>query len=706
MNQIDYSAPPERKTPKQRLAAVWHVLSDTDRLPLYFTLAALLTFLIESLSRHSPLEALVFLWESPLAYLTNYGIILLSLLPALLFSKRVAAITLVSFAWIALGIAQCVILSTRVTPLTAVDISIAFSVITIITAYLSVFQIVLICLALVAAIALVIFLFIHVRKHAIPWKRFLATFSVSLVACGLIIGLGFATSQLSDQFPNLATAYNDYGFPYCFGLSVVDKGVDRPLNYGEELITEILEELPTDEENSPPVDGPAPKDPNVIMVQLESFFDVKYMEGVTFSEDPVPTFTALKEQYPSGLLTIPVFGAGTVNTEFEVLTGMRVADFGAGEYPYRSIMSEATCETVAYDLLASGYHTHAIHNHEGSFYFRNEVYKNLGFENFTSIEYFKDPTFNETGWAHDSLLTDEILYVLNSTEQSDFVFAVSVQGHGKYPDDYVPAEDDILITGGIENKAVVSHFQYFINQINEMDAFVKALYEAVMALEEDTVLVFYGDHMPTIVRDEGITLSTLEFETEYIIISNYETPNTLEDKDLCSYQIFPAVMEMIDNQEGVMNRFHRVYRDDPEYLTLLAALEYDVLYGERMAYGDTEYPVMEDMIMGSRPIRITECYAQDEYIYVKGEGFTKFSVVTFDGKREQQTEFINENTLRVHVRKASDALAKLDTVTVRQISDKNDRLSETEHFDIPNDREDSRPRTVGKHLSLYRTYSN
>ena len=706
MNQIDYSAPPERKTPKQRLAAVWHVLSDTDRLPLYFTLAALLTFLIESLSRHSPLEALVFLWESPLAYLTNYGIILLSLLPALLFSKRVAAITLVSFAWIALGIAQCVILSTRVTPLTAVDISIAFSVITIITAYLSVFQIVLICLALVAAIALVIFLFIHVRKHAIPWKRFLATFSVSLVACGLIIGLGFATSQLSDQFPNLATAYNDYGFPYCFGLSVVDKGVDRPLNYGEELITEILEELPTDEENSPPVDGPAPKDPNVIMVQLESFFDVKYMEGVTFSEDPVPTFTALKEQYPSGLLTIPVFGAGTVNTEFEVLTGMRVADFGAGEYPYRSIMSEATCETVAYDLLASGYHTHAIHNHEGSFYFRNEVYKNLGFENFTSIEYFKDPTFNETGWAHDSLLTDEILYVLNSTEQSDFVFAVSVQGHGKYPDDYVPAEDDILITGGIENKAVVSHFQYFINQINEMDAFVKALYEAVMALEEDTVLVFYGDHMPTIVRDEGITLSTSEFETEYIIISNYETPNTLEDKDLGSYQIFPAVMEMIDNQEGVMNRFHRVYRDDPEYLTLLAALEYDVLYGERMAYGNTEYPVMEDMIMGSRPIRITECYAQDEYIYVKGEGFTSFSVVTFDGKREQNTEFINENTLRVHVRKASDALAKLDTVTVRQISDKNDRLSETEHFDIPNDREDSRPRTVGKHLSLYRTYSN
>jgi phosphoglycerol transferase MdoB-like AlkP superfamily enzyme len=149
------------------------------------------------------------------------------------------------------------------------------------------------------------------------------------------------------------------------------------------------------------------------------------MEGVTFSENPVPNFTAIKEQYPSGVLYIPVIGAGTVNTEFEILTGMNVNHFGAGEYPYRSILIKKTCETVAYDLLASGYRTHAIHNHEGSFYLRNDVYKNMGFETFTSIEYFQNPTFNENDWAHDALLTDEILYILDSTEESDFIFTVS-----------------------------------------------------------------------------------------------------------------------------------------------------------------------------------------------------------------------------------------------------------------------------------------
>ena len=684
MKQVYYTMNQTLTSPRRRgfdlqghLTAIRKILCDPDRLPLYFVLAAILTFTVEALSRRSPLAALIFLAESPLAFFTNYGIILLTLLFSLLFRKRTAGVALLSMVWLVLGVAQCIVLLSRVTPLTAVDIAIALSVITIISAYLTPVQIVLICLALVGIIVGLIVLFIRARKHSILWKKFLMAALPALAGFALVVWAGFATGQLSDHFPNLAPAYNDSGFPYCFGLSVVDKGVDRPIEYGKELITDILEELPTEDEDLPVAGEPEVQGPNIIFVQLESFFDVKYMEGVTFTEDPIPTFTRLKEQYPSGLFTVPVIGAGTVNTEFEVLSGMRVADFGAGEYPFRSIMTETTCETIAYDLLASGYRTHAIHNHEGSFYLRNDVYKNVGFESFTSIEYFENPTFNENDWAHDALLTDEILYILDSTEESDFVFAVSVQGHGKYPDEYTPAKDDILVTGGLDNEAVRSHYNYFINQLNEMDAFISALYEAVMEMDEDTVLVFYGDHLPSIARDEGVTLSTSDFETEYIIIANYETPNPLTDGDLFAYQLFPAVMEMIGNDEGVMNRFHRTYREDPQYLTLLAALEYDVLYGKRMAYGDTEYPVMTDMVMGSRPITVTGCYARGEYLYVKGTNFTKYSVVTLDGKHQQETEFVDATTLRVRLPNATEELAGLTSVTVRQISAKNDLLSET-----------------------------
>lgn len=668
---------------RRRLASAWHVLCNTDRLPLYFLLAAILTFLVESLSRRSPLAALIFLWESPFAYLANYGIILCTILPALLFKKRTAGIALMTAVWVVLGVAQCIVLLSRVTPLTAVDVAIALSVITIITAYLTPIQIILICLFLVALIAGLVVLFVRVRKHSIPWKRFLIALPVSLLLFSAVVGAGFASGQLSDKFPNLANAYNHYGFPYCFGLSIVDKGVDRPPEYGEGLITDILQDMPgAPEDTSKEEDTDAPvQGPNVIFVQLESFFDVKYMEGVTFTEDPIPTFTWLKEQYPSGLFTIPVIGAGTVNTEFEVLTGMRVADFGAGEYPFRSILTQTTCETLAYDLLESGYRTHAIHNHEGSFYLRNDVYKNLGFESFSSIEYFENPTFNENNWAHDALLTDEILYLLNSTEEADLVYTVSVQGHGKYPDDYVPKADDILITGGLEDPVVVSHFNYFINQLSEMDAFISDLYEAVMAMSEDTVLVLYGDHLPSIAFDEGVTLATSELQTEYIIISNYETPVSPEDEDLHAYQLFPTVLEMIGNDTGVMNRFHRTYRHDPQYLPLLAALEYDVLYGERMAYGGSSYPVMDQMVMGSRPIAITDCSVSGGYLYVRGTHFTAYSVVTFNGKKELETEFVDSSTLRVSLSNGKIDPGDVAYLTIRQISAKNDLLSESAPFE-------------------------
>lgn len=656
-------------------------LLDPDRLPLYFALAAALTFLVEVLSRRSLTDALVFLWDSPLAFLTNYGIILCTVLPALLFRKRTAGLALLASVWGVLGIAQCIVLLSRVTPLTAVDVSIALSVITIISAYLSPIQIILICAGLLGLLIGLIVLFFRARKHPILWKKFLLGFLPSLAGFALVVWGGFVTGQISDNFPNLANAYNDYGFPYCFSLSVIDKGVDRPPEYGQELITDILGDIPY-EPSTPPAteevpNPPKAQGPNVIFVQLESFFDVKYMEGVTFSEDPIPTFTRLKEQYPSGLFTVPVIGAGTVNTEFEVLTAMRIADFGAGEYPFRSIMTETSCETLAYDLLNSGYRTHALHNHEGSFYLRNAVYKNVGFESFTSIEYFVDPTFNENDWAHDALLTDEILYLLESTEEPDLVYTVSVQGHGKYPDEYLPAEDDILVTGGLEIPEVASHFNYFVNQIHEMDAFIADLYGEVMAMEEDTVLVLYGDHLPNIALDEGVTLSTTEFQTEYIIISNYETPVALPDEDLYAFQLFPTVMEMIGNDEGVMNRFHRAYRDNPEYLDLLEALEYDVLYGERLAYGGVEYPIMTHMVMGSRPISVTNCYTEGSYLYVKGNNFTAYSVVTLDGKREQETEFVDASTLRVLLDEPDKLMSDVTFVTIRQISVTNEILSET-----------------------------
>ena len=128
---------------------------------------------------------------------------------------------------------------------------------------------------------------------------------------------------------------------------------------------------------------PQKQAPNIIMLQLESIINPTHMIDLEFSEDPVPNFRKLKEQFSSGYLKVPSVGAGTANTEFEVISGMNLEFFGAGEYPYKTILRKTTAESINYDLKDLGYSTHAIHNNKGTFYTRQKVFKMLGFDTFT-----------------------------------------------------------------------------------------------------------------------------------------------------------------------------------------------------------------------------------------------------------------------------------------------------------------------------------
>ena len=107
----------------------------------------------------------------------------------------------------------------------------------------------------------------------------------------------------------------------------------------------------------------------------------------------------MQQNYSSGSLTVPACGAGTANTEFEMMTGLSVKFFGPGEYPFKSILREKTMESVSTDLKSIGYRAHAIHNHRGVFYNRNEVFDNMGYDTFTSLEYMSDVEKTPKNWG-------------------------------------------------------------------------------------------------------------------------------------------------------------------------------------------------------------------------------------------------------------------------------------------------------------------
>ena len=474
------------------------------------------------------------------------------------------------------------------------------------------------------------------------------------LALFLATNIGLEAGAISDSFPNLADAYDDYGFAYCFSRSVLDTGIDRPSGY-DDAITDIKNKL-TDNHRASAV---SKENPNVIFIQLESFFDPTYMKNYEFSQDPVPNFRHLKETCAHGYLSVPSVGAGTANTEFEVLTGMCLDFFGTCEYPYKTILNDTATCSVSTDLKENGYTTHALHNNTGTFYDRDTVYSYLGFDTFTPLEYMQSPEYNQLGWAKDSILTEEIVRALNSTENRDFVFAVSVQAHGKYPRE--EAEYPLSVTGG-EDTELTNAAEYYVNQVYEVDLFIGELIETFSAYDEPVVIVLYGDHLPSLeLTDDSLATGDV-FRTEYVLWSNCDID--AENTDLESWQLSPYVLKTLELEGGPVTELHHSCENNDELLSKLEVLEYDLLYGDFEIFNGENPYTPSDMRMGCVPVTVTEIIQDGENFIVKGENFTLFSRVYVDGD-PKDTVFISSTVLAVK----DFTCRENSTVTVAQETD-------------------------------------
>jgi phosphoglycerol transferase MdoB-like AlkP superfamily enzyme len=517
------------------------------------------------------------------------------------------------------------------------DFALVDDVLKMITVYLTVVQIVLIALAALAILVGLVLTFLFTpKRRKIDYKKSVAGVLATVLLMAGATGLAIDRNWVSVVFGNLNYAYRDYGVPYCFVNTWLNTGIPKPVGYSKNMILNIFSPNELKSNLVANVNYRMKTDyitsrPNIVMVQLESFFDPTLMKNVKFSEDPIPNFRRLEELYSTGYMVVPSIGAGTANTELEVLSGMSVQFFGPGEYPYKTVLKKKTVETMAYDLKSLGYTTHAIHNHRGDFYGRNEVFANMGFDTFTSVEYMNQVTKTPKNFEQDKVLTGEILSTLESTPGKDFVYTISVQGHGSYPVEKVYDHPAITATGsGIKTEEDAYALEYYLQQVHDEDAFVGDLVRAVGNLKEDTVLVIYGDHLPPLTMSDQDLKSNDVFKEQYVIWSNYPMP--AHDKDLYSYQLGAEVLNRLGIHQGYITKYHQNHRMDQAYLPDLKALQYDMLYGEEYIFGGKNPFKPTKLQMGIREIKIDRVVKVGSKYYLKGENFTPYSKISLDGK--------------------------------------------------------------------------
>ena len=608
---------------------------------LQILLVIVINFLIEFISRHSFAKAWEYMVGSPWVFLYNCFIIALPFSIAYLVRRRVFVRTIISVLWIILGIANGYMLAKRVTPFNAQDLKVAQEGLSILANYSSKSELITLILAVLSVSVGLIWMWRRCGRYAGKLHRCL-TLAIIIVLGGTFVkvtNVAIENRVITTYFGNIAFAYEDYGMPYCFATSIFGTGISQPYGYSEKEMKRIvrsgnLREVSYDEESLP----------NIIFIQLESFFDVKEVRFLETSEDPLPNIRRMSKEYSSGYFRAPSIGAGTANTEFEVLTGMYLRFFGPGEYPYKTVLKDYPSESLATALSDCGYGAHAIHNHGGNFYSRADVFNNMGFDSYTSKEFMHIAELTENGWAKDDVLIEHIIGAMDSTQNQDFIFGISVQGHGSYPEE--PLLIDPLITvSNMEGETKKYAWEYYVNQVYEMDQFAADLVQEIEERGEPTVIVFYGDHLPTMDLRTNDLKSLQLYNTKYVIWDNIGLEK--RDRTIPAYQMGAEVLGRLGIHSGTFFNYHRERRDTKNYLSDLESLQYDILYGKQYVYGE-EFPFRYGhMKMGIQDTSLEHISMLDEESYLlHGEHFTEASKIYINGDK-QKTVFVDRTSIKL-----------------------------------------------------------
>jgi phosphoglycerol transferase MdoB-like AlkP superfamily enzyme len=627
---------------------------------LHFLWAVVLNFVIESISRHSVVPAWEYLTTSPWAFLFNTYMIFITFLLVYLIRRRVFLRIILSVLWLVLGCVNGYMLTVRVTPFVAQDFKVVGDAISMIDKYFTVPQMILLSILIVAILTWLVSMFRRGGIYAGKMYRIPALIAVVITfgTFGLVTDFAIEQRVLSNYFGNIAFAYQDYGLPYCFSATLFRTGISQPSGYNEESIAQI-----TNNGKLTETETSRKEMPNIILIQLESFFDSAEAEFFTTSKDPIPTFHSLMKNYSSGYFKVPSVGAGTANTEFEVLTGMNLRYFGPGEYPYKTVAKEQPMETVATALKGLGYGAHALHNNDGDFYSRADVFNQMGFDTYTSKEFMNVLQYTENGWAKDEIMTEHILNALDSTEQQDLVFGISVEGHGDYPEEKVIENPEITVSG-IEDEGTKNAWEYYVNHLYETDKFIAELIAKLEEREEPTVLILYGDHLPTMGLQAKDLKSRYLFNTNYVMWDNMGLKK--QDRNIPTYQLVASLFEKLDIHAGTVFNYHQTRRKTQHYFADLELLQYDMLYGERYVYGGIENaPTVDGTFrMGIKDVTLTgmEFNPDGNYAFY-GQNMTPDSKIFINGTK-QKTVFINDTRIELEEYELKEG----DEIVINQVS--------------------------------------
>lgn len=402
-------------------------------------------------------------------------------------------------------------------------------------------------------------------------------------------------------------------------------GVNKLDNYDTKAIEAIVSK------NVQPIGGAGQTDgvkPNIIVVLSESLWDPSQLQNVKFSRDPMPFYHELQQKTATGTLLSPQFGGGTANVEFEVLTGNSMRFLQQGTIPYNQYITHEV-DSLAGIMARKGYYSTAISPFHRWYFNADKVYQNFGFAQYIPLEFF-DPVY-EGPYIADSEVAKLIIQQTGKTKEPDFVFANTMENHfhyypGKFAENTIKVEGDIPA----DTKGLL---ETYAQGAQDADKMLRTLVEHYEHSSEPTIIAFFGDHLPYLGDDykaykdaKWITgendpdFLNKMYRTPLVVWSNY-LPQQKETLSMSPSFLGSYVLDKANLQGTYYTDFLKeLYKRSPiipppnyyeemnvseEDMKQYELLQYDILFGDRHAYGDMKNKIVNpNYFLGFGPIVI------------------------------------------------------------------------------------------------------
>lgn len=268
----------------------------------------------------------------------------------------------------------------------------------------------------------------------------------------------------------------------------------------------------------------------IVIVQCESFADPVALTG-----DPSRALPGLDRAraaaWQYGELEVSGFGAYTMRTEYGVLFGRSEAALGFRRYdPFLTAQREASYALSA-RLGAVGYRTTFIHPHDLRFYGRNRLMPAVGFDTLIGADGFASVPEDGGRYVNDRTLGAALSALVDAAPDAAFLYAVTMENHGPWDKDREPGAEIGL--------------EAYLRHARSSDAMLTALSERLAADPRPALLVFFGDHRPSI---PGILEPGGARHTPYVMLRFDGTRKTIPGKgriDLTPADLHHAVLDCL-----------------------------------------------------------------------------------------------------------------------------------------------------------------